>query len=113
MTLQANAPASEMAVVQPSETENSMIGRFVALLTPIFAALAGVLAGWVANMIPGVVLDQSQIAAFMVVVSTSALTAAWKWLHGLQQHERLVAEGKARAMKPGIAPEAPTSTSLV
>ena len=113
MTVQTNASSSDMAVVQPSETENSMIGRFVALLTPIFAVLAGAVAAWVAEKIPGVALDQTQIAAFMVVASTSALTAAWKWLHGLQQHERLVAEGKAKAIKPGNAPEAPTTTILV
>jgi hypothetical protein len=113
VTLQTNATSSAMAVVQPSETETSIIGRFVALLTPIFAVVAGAVAGWVAQKIPGVQLDQTQIAAFMVVASTSALTAAWKWLQGLQQHERLVAEGKAKAIKPGGAPTAPTTTLLV
>jgi hypothetical protein len=106
VTTQADMSSPTMAVVQPGETENSMIGRFVALLTPIFAVLAGAVAGWVAEKIPGVQLDQTQVAAFMVVASTSALTAAWKWLHGLQQHERLVADGKAKALQPGTAPKA-------
>ena len=101
MTLQTGAPSPDLAFVQHGETENSTVGRFVALFTPIFAALAGAIAGWVAQQMPGVELDPTQITAFMVVISTSALTAAWKWLHGLQQHERLVAEGKARAIKPG------------
>ena len=113
MTLQTTAPPSQMAVVQPSETENSLIGRFVALFTPIFAVVAGAIAAWVAQQIPGVALDQTQIVAFMVVASTSALTAAWKWLQGLQQHERLVAEGKAKAIKPGAAPEAVRTTPIV
>jgi hypothetical protein len=110
VALQTDASALEAAVVQPGETENSIIGRFVALLTPVFALLAGAVAAWVAKKIPGADLDQAQVTAFMVVVSTSALTAAWKWLHGLQQHERLVAEGRAQAIRPGNPPESPATT---
>jgi hypothetical protein len=56
-----------------------MIGRFVAIITP-----------------------------FMVSVVTSALTAAWKWLHGWQQHEQNAAAGLVPPVKSASA-AAPTS----
>jgi hypothetical protein len=87
-----------------STTEGSLIGRFVALLAPVFAIIAGWSAGVVAVHVPGVHLDQTQITAFMVAATTSALTAAWKWLQGWQQHERLVAQGMAAARKQASAP---------
>jgi len=80
-------------------TEGSLMGRFVALLTPVFTVLAGAGAGWVAENIPGVALDPAQITAFMVAAAGSALTAAWKWLQGWQQHERMVAFGSAAARR--------------
>jgi len=92
--------------VAPTETEQSLIGRFVALLTPIFAVAAGYLAGIVAQYIPGANLNQAEVTAFMVIAATSALTAAWKWLQGWQQHESLVAHGRDKALKPGPAPSA-------
>ena len=112
MTVQTIEPGTKTAVVQPGETEASMLGRFVTLLTPLFAMLSGAIAAWVAERIPGVELDQAQVAAFMVVAATSALATAWKWLQGLQQHERLVAEGRARALKPASAPQATRARPL-
>jgi hypothetical protein len=66
----------------------------VAIFTPIFAGLAGLFAGWVASLCPGLHLDPAQIVTFMTTVAVAALTAAWKWLQGWQQHELMVAEGK-------------------
>lgn len=85
--------ASDTAAAPALET--SWIPRFVALLTPLFAAAAGWMAGVVAQYVPGVVLDQAQITTFMVTAAAAAGSSAWKWLTGWQQHERMVAEGYA------------------
>ncbi|MBV9204508.1 MAG: hypothetical protein JO037_03680 [Actinobacteria bacterium] len=82
-------------------TEASIIGRFVAIFTPVFAVAAGWFAGLVAQAVPGAHLDQNQIVAFMTAASVSAITAGWKWLQGWQQHEALVAQGVAAPVKPG------------
>ena len=103
----SEAPASPADPL--ANTEGSLIGRFVALLAPVFAIAAGWLAGFVASKVPGVTLNPAQIASFMAVASTSALTATWKWLQGWQQHEQLVARGavaprkQARATAPSRA----------
>jgi hypothetical protein len=78
--------------------EGSIIGRVVAILTPIFAAIAAEIAGWTAKEI-GVELNKAEIVAFMIAVATTALTAGWKWLEGLQKHEQRVSEGTAKAIK--------------
>lgn len=97
-------------------TEASMIGRFVAIFTPVFAVAAGWFAGLVAQAVPGAHLDQNQIVAFMTAASVSAITAGWKWLQGWQQHEALVAEGKGVPVKPGpsaaAAPAAASAASV-
>jgi hypothetical protein len=84
----------------PTAAEGSLIGRFVAIITPFFALFAGWLAGVVAGKLPGVNLDKGQIVAFMVAVTTAALTTGWKYLQGWQQHEQNVADGKAPPVKP-------------
>lgn len=81
------------AAGQPSG-ETSLLGRFVALLTPVFVVGAAWVAGVVAHAVPGAHLDQNQVVTFMAAAATATLTAAWKWLQGWQQHERMVAEGK-------------------
>src|SRR5881227_772213 len=81
--------------VPDTTTETSLIARFVAVLTPVFAILAGWLAGWAATLL-GVHLDPTQIVTFMTTAAVAALTAAWKRLHGWQQHERLVAAGDTK-----------------
>jgi hypothetical protein len=83
------------APTPPTVSEGSWLGRFVALFTPVFAIVAGWLAGLVADHVPGAHLDPTQTATFMVAATTSALAAGLHWLHGWQQHERLVAEGRA------------------
>jgi len=95
-----------------AKTEGSLIGRFVALLSPVFAIAAGWLAGVVASKVPGVQLNSAQIASFMAVASTSALTATWKWLQGWQQHVQLVSQGTVAPRKQASAP-APRRTRTV
>lgn len=89
-----------------SAAETSLIGRFVALLTPLLAIAAGWLAGVVGHAIPGVTLDQGQITAFMIAAATAVLGAAWKWLQGWQAHEQRVAVGQEQPVKPA-APASP------
>jgi hypothetical protein len=101
LTTQAVAAQNGSGSGVGTPTEASPISRFVALLTPFFAILTGTIAGYIAKHIPGVTLDQPQIVAFMIAASTSALTAAWKWLQGWQQHEQLVAYGKTQPVKAG------------
>lgn len=82
-------------------TEASLIGRFVALFTPVFAIAAGWIAGLIAQVVPGAHLDQNQIVAFMAAAAVAAIGAGWKWLQGWQQHEALVARGLAAPVRPG------------
>jgi hypothetical protein len=87
-----------------NQVETSLIPRFVALATPLFAIVAGWIAGWAAHALPGLQLDQTQIVTFMTAAAVAALSAAWKWLHGWQQHERLVAEGRDKPVRPAPGP---------
>jgi hypothetical protein len=100
-------PASHPAVSPAAPSEASLIGRFVAILTPVFAIAAGWVAGLVAQVIPGAHLDQNQIVAFMATAAVSAITAGWKWLQGWQQHEVLVAQGQDVPRKAGPPPAVP------
>src|SRR5208283_2540301 len=114
-----NPPPSGDSSVASSSTpsEASLIGRFVAILTPVFAVIAGWVAGLVAQAVPGAHLDQNQIVAFMTAAAVSAITAGWKWLQGWQQHEALVEQGLDVPVKAGppaaaaaaapVAPQAP------
>lgn len=101
---QDQALIGNMPVVQPRQSEASLIGRFVTILTPLFVVAAGWIAGLVARHVPGANLDQTQIVTFMTAAATAVLIIAWKWLQGWQQHEALVAQGKATARKPAAAP---------
>jgi hypothetical protein len=92
----SGAPAASSA----TSDEGSLLGRFVALFTPVFAILAGWFAGVIAMHVPGARLDPTQVTTFMVAAATTALTTGVKWLHGWQKHESLVAQGKATACKP-------------
>ncbi len=85
--------------------EGSLIGRFVAIITPFFVVFAGWLAGVVAKAVPGAHLDRGQIVAFMIAVSTAALGAGWKWLQGWQQHEQNVADGKSPPIQQAAPPK--------
>lgn len=105
---QAPAPgsASPVPADSPRLAEGSLRSRFVTLLTPVFTVLAGYLAGLVGKYLPGLHLDPGELVAFMVAASTSAFTAALKWMHGWQQHERLVAAGEDRPVRPVVVPPA-------
>lgn len=62
--------------------------RVVALLTPIFASLAGAIGAWVADNIPGgPSLDEGELTAAFVAVALSATAATWNWVKGWQKHE--------------------------
>lgn len=98
------APAASQTASPASSTEASLIGRFVAIFTPVFAIAAGWFAGLIAQAVPGAHLDKNQIVAFMTAAAVSAITAGWKWLQGWQQHEALVAQGKDVPRKPGPPP---------
>jgi len=93
------ATDNPQATMSTAHVEGSLIGRFVAIITPFFAMFSGWLAGVVAKAVPGVTLDRGQIVAFMVAVSTAALGSGWKWLQGWQQHEQNVADGKSPPVK--------------
>jgi hypothetical protein len=102
------------AASSSAPTEASMIGRFVAIFTPVFAVAAGWFAGVIAQAVPGAHLDQNQVVAFMTAAAVAAITAGWKWLQGWQQHESLVAQGLDVPVKagPSVAGTAAASAPL-
>jgi hypothetical protein len=106
-----SAPTSVVSSSVP--TEASLIGRFVAILTPVFALAAGWLAGIIAQAVPGAHLDKNQIVAFMTAAAVSAITAGWKWLQGWQQHEALVAHGLDAPVKAGPSAAAAAAVPVV
>jgi len=81
------------------KTEGSNRGTLVAALTPLLAVMASWVTGLVAEHIPGAQLDPTQVTAVMVATVTTTLGVALKWLHGWQQHESRVWDGKARPVK--------------
>src|ERR1700747_1408537 len=56
--------AAPSGVPSSAPPEASLIGRFVAIFTPVFAVAAGWFAGVIAQAVPGAHLDQNQIVAF-------------------------------------------------
>lgn len=94
-----DVPSETAEIAETRAGEASWLGRGVALFTPVFAVAAGWLAGVVAQLVPGADLDETQVTTFMVAATTAALGSGWKWLQGWQQHERLVADGKAAPVK--------------
>jgi hypothetical protein len=78
------------------------IERVVAVLTPIFAALAAWLTGLIGAHFPGVHIDSNQIIALEITGFTGATAAALKWLHGRAQFvnaekSAVAVEAKVRA----------------
>jgi hypothetical protein len=63
--------------------------RIVAFLTPlVFVPAAGWIAQWSAQHLPGVPnLDPAQLTGIFATGAVAALTMAFKWLQGWQQHE--------------------------
>lgn len=67
---------------------SSKVSRYVALLTPLFAAAAGYVATQ-ATKLPGApVLDSTQLTVVFVGGATAAAAAAIKWLQGRAAWER-------------------------
>ena len=65
------------------------IGRIVVLLTPVFAGLAGWLATWAAQHLPGgPVLDAQALTAIFVTGAAAATSAVLSWLKGRREHEQ-------------------------
>jgi hypothetical protein len=63
------------------------IERFVVLITPIFAGLAGWLVEWISVHFPGTpTLDKAQLTAVFIAGATAAAGAAVKWLHERSKH---------------------------
>lgn len=58
------------------------IERAVAILTPAFAALAGLVTSSVGQLVPGVNLNKTDVTVIFVTGATAAAAAALKWLHG-------------------------------
>ena len=62
--------------------------RIVALYTPfIFAPLAGLIAAWLAEHVPGANIAQDQLDVVFIVGMLIALAMAAQWLHGWQKWE--------------------------
>jgi len=97
------APALPLPIPLPAISEGAVANRVVLLATPVITVAVAWIAGLVARHIPGVTLDQTQIVSFMIAVVGVCLAAAWKWLHGWQQHELLVAQRLAAPIKPVVS----------
>ena len=71
--------------------------RIVALLTPlVFAPLAGAVAAWLADNVPGTNVPQSALQEIFIAGALIALAPAAQWLHGWQKFEaRQAAEAQA------------------
>jgi hypothetical protein len=62
--------------------------RIVALLTPlVFAPVAGVIATWAAENLPGVTVPRESIEEIFIAGALIALAPAVQWLHGWQKYE--------------------------
>jgi hypothetical protein len=72
--------------------------RIVALLTPlIFAPLAGAIATWAADNLPGVQVPQSALEEVFIAGALIALAPAVQWLHGWQKWEQREADAAVAA----------------
>ena len=61
--------------------------RIVAVLTPLFSALAAGICTWVAKHVPGVQLSQEDLTSVFIAGALVALAPALQWLHGWQKWE--------------------------
>jgi hypothetical protein len=95
--------------------------RLVVLLTPlVFAPLAGAVAAWLADHIPGYQVDQSALEEIFIAGALIALAPALQWLNGWQKHEArqadlerdlALADGGTAAAAPVTAPADPADLS--
>jgi hypothetical protein len=64
------------------------ISRIVVVLTPIFAGLAGWVATWAAEHLPGgPQLDATEMTAIFVAGVGAAVSAVLAWLKGRREYE--------------------------
>jgi hypothetical protein len=87
--------------------------RIVALLTPlVFAPLAGVIATWAAENLPGVTVPRESIEEIFIAGALIALAPAAQWLHGWQKWEQgKQAADLAAATGFGVQPVPPIEES--
>jgi hypothetical protein len=97
--------------------------RLVVLLTPlVFAPLAGAVAAWLADHIPGYQVDQGALEEIFIAGALIALAPALQWLNGWQKHEARQADlqrdlaladgGTAAADPVTAAPDLPDLADL-
>jgi len=71
------------------------LNRLVALLTPVFSAVAAVGTAYAARHFPGLPpISPSTVVPIEITAFTGATAAALKWLHGHQGYEKIVAEAE-------------------
>ena len=106
--------STPLTLAIPTISEGAVINRVVLILAPFLTVAAAWIAAVVADNIPGLQLDQTQVVSFMIAIVAVCLAAAWKWLQGWQQHELLVAQKLAAPVKAVVStavipttPEAP------
>ena len=67
--------------------------RIVAVLTPlVFAPLAGAVATWIADNVPGADISASSLEEVFIGGALIGLAPAAQWLHGWQKYEAREAE---------------------
>lgn len=67
--------------------------RIVAVMTPlVFAPLAGAVATWIADNIPGADISASSLEEVFIGGALIGLAPAAQWLHGWQKYEAREAE---------------------
>ena len=86
--------------------------RIVTLLTPVFAGLAGSVATWMADNLPGAPqISTDGLTAIFVAGAASATAAAYKWLQGWQAHEAHTANVGLTLLQHDPAERAKTSAA--
>jgi hypothetical protein len=83
--------------------------RVVAVLTPlVFAPLAGGVATWIANNVPGAEIPASRLEEVFIGGALIALAPAAQWLHGWQKYEARKADQETAVELANVA-AAPTA----
>jgi hypothetical protein len=86
--------------------------RIVAVLTPlVFAPVAGAIAAWIANNIPGAEISARNLEEVFIGGALIGLAPAAQWLHGWQKYEARKAE-QEHAIELGIAPAAASGAAI-
>jgi hypothetical protein len=80
------------------------LNRVVALATPLFAAVAGWVATWLADNVPGVSIDEGALEEIFIAGALVALAPAAQWLNGWQKYEARQAEAQQALEIANAAP---------